>query len=365
MFSLYGEVGEVKANLIPAIAYLHGIGAHFVLVKPGEHKTPMHAGYQRKRPAVTDIDHHLNGGGKLGLFPFSIRLSALDLDSFPDDAATHAFMQARPPLVASPTRRPGGLHLYYPDTQPRHNGKWFDDATSCGGDVRSAHGYLVLWDPATLRILQARFQMGYQGMLFPSELLAEIPLKAPESIPSGLTESHRKEPSNTIVPIGLDLSRLTPGMRNDGAFEALRKWAYREVIQHRERSTFFQAVEVEALNARQSISDRRSYTVSEARATARSIADWTWERRSMFRQQAEAQFRESDEQRFRRQQSYRGRQSGASRRQATQERDARIHWLVETQGLTHAEAAEAVGVNRSTVTRIMRRMRSLESRRVM
>ena len=163
---------------------------------------PMHAGYQRKRPQVADIDHHLSSGGKLGLFPFSLRLSALDLDSFPDDAATHAFMQARPPLVASPTQRPGGFHLYYSDTQPRHNGKWFDESTSCGGDVRSAHGYLVLWDPATLRILQARFQMGNQGMLFPSELLAEIPLKAPESIPSGLTESHRKEPSNTIVPIG-------------------------------------------------------------------------------------------------------------------------------------------------------------------
>lgn len=365
MFSLYEEVSQVKAHLIPAIAYLHGIGAHFVLVKPGEQKTPVHSGYQKRRPSVDEIDRHLDTTGKIGLFPFSLRLSALDLDAFPDDDATHAFMQARPPLVACPTRRPGGLHLYYPDTEPRRNGRWFDDATSCGGDVRSAHGYLVLWDPGTLRVLQAKFQRGSQGCLFPSELLAEIPLKAGTPTPSDLTESRRKEPSNVVVPNGLDLSTLSPGMRNSGAFEALRHWAYKEVLRHTERSAFFQAVEVQALTARQSIEDRQGYTAAEARATARSIADWTWERQGMFRQQAEAQFRESDEDRFKRQQSFRGRQSGASRRQATQARDSSILWMVDTEGWTQTQTANLLGIEQSTVSRVLRRLRGRTKRRIL
>lgn len=45
-------------------------------------------------------------------------------------------------MAALRSRRPGGLHLYYSDTQSRGNTRF--EVYGCKGDIRST-GYIILW----------------------------------------------------------------------------------------------------------------------------------------------------------------------------------------------------------------------------
>ena len=123
-----------KKNALRAIQRLN---AHFVLCR-GD-KSPITTGWQMLRPPIARVLAHFPSG-PLGIVPFSIQTTALDKDH--GDASQ--LIAEFPPLAELLSQRPGGMHLYYRDSEGRGNGKW--EAHGCSGEVRGARGYVVLWD---------------------------------------------------------------------------------------------------------------------------------------------------------------------------------------------------------------------------
>ena len=103
-------------------------------------KSPFWRGWQHHRAPLDEIDHHQARGLPVGVIPWSLRASGLDVDwGNPSDFAT-----AYPPMARLPSRRPGGQHLWYRDTQPRRNLQQLA-FPGWSGDLRSRTGYLINW----------------------------------------------------------------------------------------------------------------------------------------------------------------------------------------------------------------------------
>ena len=98
-----------------AIAYLHKRRARFVICKG---KRPVEKGWPNRRPSLESVCNTENLGLDLGIVPFSIGTSVLDVDyGNATELAT-----AAPPLTSLKT--PGGDHLVYQDNEPRGNVKF-------------------------------------------------------------------------------------------------------------------------------------------------------------------------------------------------------------------------------------------------
>ena len=104
-----------QAGLDPATVmawrFLDSQGCHFVLVN--RDKIPIHRRWQLpwERPSLDQALRHLAGGGMVGHVPAAVGAVVLDLDESDDGGG--AFMDAHPPYWDIPSRRSGGLHLYY------------------------------------------------------------------------------------------------------------------------------------------------------------------------------------------------------------------------------------------------------------
>ena len=98
-----------------ALTYLYDRGAHFVLCRD---KRPL-SGFPW-RDHTPDLDCVLAHRGNVGLIPFSVGTSALDVDKG-EPTQLSMFHQ---PLVIVPSQRPGGEHFYYRDDTPRGNQQW-------------------------------------------------------------------------------------------------------------------------------------------------------------------------------------------------------------------------------------------------
>jgi len=134
--------------------------------------------------------------------------------------------------------------------------------------------------------------------------------------------------------------------RNVETFDAVRHWSYRAVLQHKadggSLDTWCMACQgaAERFTAEQHCPELHR---SECRWIGRSIGKWTWSKFTPER------FAEIQSERGK----VGGKASGASRREAVAERNRRIVALAAS-GVTWAAIAEALGVSRSTVARVLR-----------
>ena len=101
---------------IRAWRFLDSQGCHFVLVN--RDKIPIHRRWQLpwEKPSLDQVLRHLAGGGMVGHVPAAVGAVVLDLDESNDGGG--AFMDAHPPYWDIPSRRSGGLHLYYNSRGP-------------------------------------------------------------------------------------------------------------------------------------------------------------------------------------------------------------------------------------------------------
>ena len=215
-------------RLSQAIKNLHDLGAHFVLCWGGDgqqRKAPITANWQMLRPPIARILAHYPNR-PLGIVPWSVQTTALDKD-FGDASQLIA---ERPPLAELLSQRPGGLHLYYRDSEGRVNGKW--KANGCSGEVRGARGYVVLWDDPW-KLVSALENPPPGAVSFPADLFEAIgrPLKTAEVFDPTFSKNPKNRPDpNCPLPLNIDLERVPPGRRHDALFDAVRAWAYREEL---------------------------------------------------------------------------------------------------------------------------------------
>ena len=253
---------QVDFSTTSPLKVIHDAGGHFVLCRAQDEwvdgkfkkaKSAIWGAWQRRRPTV---DQCLNHDGLIGLVPFSIDLTALDVDRgdwrrMPECFAHYA------------TRRTGGRHLWYADDQPRRNSNWA--AHDCSGEVRGARGYAIQWNDAA-HVIAAAITGPRQRQLFP--------------LPAGLLEAGKllHAPQNLgYVPGQSDhLEKVLKGDRHNCLFDVLRKWAYGEVNGYRGRT---QAEWGELVHSFTHASNRRfpePLDAVDVRQMAASVSEWTW-----------------------------------------------------------------------------------------
>ena len=239
--------------------FLDAQGCHFVLVN--RDKIPIHRRWQLpwERPSLDKVLRHVAGGGLVGHVPAAVGCVVLDLDE--SDDGGEAFMDRHPPFWDSPSRRSGGLHLYYNTRVQYGNKRWRMGST--GGEIRSRNGFVVIWDAVALAEMlayRATFDVSPEDNPFPAAALGartQMPqdwgLRTP---PPRREPAERRLPSQSPLP-GIDAPRRpqepqepgrpaewvlrdppghlraarapqgdAPGERNQQMFDAVRHFAY-------------------------------------------------------------------------------------------------------------------------------------------
>ena len=245
------------------MSFLHGRGAHFVLCL--KNKRPLWGGWQKTRPALDVCRGH---DGPLGLIPYSIRTTALDVDH--GDPVN--LLKRHPALASIASRKRGGLHLYYGDDEARGNRDF--SLYGCSGQVRGARGYLVLWDNAADILADAIASPSKSSSPFPSSLFEAAGLEEPD--PSFKPTAR---PSNDR----LRLEKTLPGARHSALFDSIRFWAYeqnrgKDLRAWKERVRAFAWCENE-LRFPVPYGRHPGDSGREPDIMAESIATWTLERR--------------------------------------------------------------------------------------
>ena len=164
--------------------------------------------------------------GPLGLKPWSISTSALDVDA----GDPGELMQAWPPMAILDSRRSDGKHLYYSDTEGRANGHF--EVYGCAGEIRSARGYLILWHDGAGRLADTLHDPIARSRRWPRDLFELAGLPAVTFPGAVKTPTYRYKPSDqsrqtwAVAAAGLELETIKRGVRNVKLFDAIRFWAY-------------------------------------------------------------------------------------------------------------------------------------------
>ena len=322
-----------KSNTLSALQTITENGGHLVLVERGE-KRPVWSKWQHRKPTLDVVAAH---DGRIGLIPYSIGATALDLDhGDPADLPT--------PWTQYRTQRRGGAHLYYGDDEARGNQKW--QAGDCSGEVRGSKGYLILHRNGADRVARA-LQSGRQLNLwpFPEDL---IRLHEAELIVPTVRQLHAVEPRGKA---SLRLEGVYEGARNDSLFEVGRQWAYRQ-RRGGNLGAWIAGVRDFFLFNNKRFPDPMD--VAEVRASAYSVSTWVW---SAFNEIIPTKGKgrldhSSIAQSWRG--TWGGRASGVSRRRETQARDRAIVRAVE-RGEPMRSVASEHGIAVGTVHWIVRR----------
>lgn len=304
-----------------AYTTLHNGGAHFVLATP--EKRPVWAAWQRRRPL---LDQVLSHEGPVGLIPWSIRSTALDVDQ--GDPA--AFVEQYPPRVQLETLTAGHWHLYYNDDEPRRNQKF--SRRGIAGDVRSAHGYLILWNDSVVDFVQQWLRGPLRPL--PRDLFEWAGVDVEPSAPLEPMAKPVTDPQAGDV----DLGGVAIGARNTSLFDSVRWWAYRQ-RRGDDPSAWNDRVLLEALNRNQLFAtplDR-----AEVQCTAYSISTWTWAGNGAVDHSAPLQ-------------ALRGIMSGRARRARKKDRDAQVVDDYFT-GLSIAQIAREQGFSEDGVRKVIKR----------
>ena len=321
-----------------ALELLHDRGAHFVLCRG---KKPIWKAWRRRRPPLEIVAGH---GLELGIIPYSIGTSALDVDRGDVDR----LVAETAPLVT--LKSPRGYHCYYYDDEGRRNSRW--NGYGCYGDVRSARGFLRLYEGGIERLSSALSLTLSDTVLFPTDVLQSgeyrppcSPMPAGEFCPpcSPLSMNITGEPYAKTPDEMPALEAVQEGARNNSLFDYVRFRAYRQVT-----GDNYQVWEDWVLKEAREGNARfpKPLPQSEIRSVAHSVASWIWSRSSggPIDRSASAQRR-------------RGMKSGRARRRRTAERDVAIVEAVEA-GQPMRAVAKAHGLSVSTVHHIVNRRRS-------
>ena len=319
-----------------ALQAIHHAGGHFVLCL--EDKRPVWRSWQKLRPG---LDVVLSHNGPVGLQPWSISTSALDVDA----GDPGELVQAWPPMAVLDSRRVAGKHLYYSDTAGRGNGHF--EAYGCAGEIRSARGYLILWHDGAGRLADALHDPVARARRWPRDLF-ELAGVGAVTLPAAVKKpAYRYKPSDqsrqtwAAAAVALELETIQRGRRNLKLFDAVRFWAY-SVPRGQDLEAWTRRVRIHALEQ-----NRRFPEPLEQKAvkqTAYSISTWCWSgggARWHFDHSSAAQAR-------------RGLKLGRMRRARNAERDAAIVAAVEA-GQSMRAVAREWGVYHRTVQNIMRR----------
>ena len=193
--------------------FLDSQGCHFVLVN--QSKIPIHRRWQLpwERPSLDKVLRHLAGGGMVGHVPAAVGCVVLDLDE--SDDGGRAFMDVHPPFWDIPSRRSGGMHMYYLSRVQYGNRDW--RMGSAAGQLRSRNGFVVIWDPHALADMLAHrtmFEFSPEDHLFPAAALGartqqpqDWGLRTP---PPRREQAERRRPSQPPLP-GIDAPPVPPG----------------------------------------------------------------------------------------------------------------------------------------------------------
>ena len=291
-----------------ALTALHERGGHFVLCRG---KKPLWRAWQRRRPGLDVVLAH-GRDGDLGLIPWSLGTSALDVDH----GDIGELVLATGPLTT--LESPRGHHPYYQDDRPRGNASWA--AHGCRGEVRSAKGFLRLYEGGAERLAHALAITKDGTAPFPADLFAAAGVDVPRSLPvEGPRVFRVRAPADLPA-----LEDVQVGGRNVALFNHLRFWAYAQnkgtdLYRWRDRA---RRIALD-MNAR----FPQPLPEDEVFKAAWSVASWTWSGGGPMDHSPAAQSR-------------RGIRSGVSRRSATWDRDVAIVAAVRCGATMRAVARE-------------------------
>ena len=317
-----------------AEARIYDAGGHFVLCAPS--KRPIWRGWNRLRPTADVTALHRAEDGPVGIVPWSLRSTALDVDHG-DPRALFAQFAAWADL---PSRR--GRHAYYDDDEPRGNATWA--ALGCRGDVRGAKGYLVLHEDGCERLADALSRRVPGARPFPRDLF-DLGLGDPAIALAPVPTRRDPLPVREGPVVDLHLERVYPGARHTAHFNQVRWWSYAQTRGNDLRAWL---ARVESYALRQNERFPVPVPETDARATARGVAGWVWSGGGSFDHGCLAQSR-------------RGQASGKVRRYLTRDRD---RWIVarldagESQRAVARVFGVAVGTVHSARARLTRTWRS-------
>ena len=320
-----------------ALQIIYQAGGHFVLCL--ENKRPVWQSWQKLRPGLDVVLAH---EGLLGLKPFSISTSVLDVDS----GDPGKLIQACPPMAILDSRRAGGKHLYYSDTAGRGNG--YFEVYGCAGDIRSAKGYLILWYDGVGRLAATIDDPIARARSFPCDLfeLAGLPAVTLPGVVK--TPAYSYKPSDqsrqawAIAAAAVPLETIKRGWRNLNLFDAVRFCAY-SVSRGTDYDAWTRRVLVFALKQNRRFPE--PLHESEVKQTAYSISTWCWSgggARWHFDHSSAAQRR-------------RGLKLGRMRSARNAERDAAIVAAVRA-GQSMRSVARQYGLSAMTVSKIVGRV---------
>ena len=264
------SVHSKRTNQPGAESALVSAGAHFVLCTPN--KKPIWKRWPRRRPTAEVAALHRREHGPIGVIPWSLRSTGLDVDA----GDPRQLLLAFGPWALIASRRRGGLHAYYDDTEPRGNSKWA--ALGCSGEVRGSKGYLILHNDG-LELLAEALERRVEGArAWPRDLFEMAglpPVAAREPMPF----AEVREPELDRSPlIEVPLERVQVGGRGNALFDQVRLWAYQQskgpgLIDWKARVLAYALRQ----NERFSIPfGRYPGDGGEVASTAWSISSWTW-----------------------------------------------------------------------------------------
>ena len=304
---------KLPRELVLSVVYLYEQGAHMPLIHNAgadddRHKRPLWRGWQRPelRPTLQQNLQHLSNGGLLGLLPASIGMVVADVDEYDKDGLAD-WMTRYPPLGDVPSLQPGRTHLYYNSAVPFHNRQqWKFMLYGISMEIRSRHGFVILWDPEAVAEIVAERSMtrstrgmtrlprgvlglrvsrypwpavaATQGLMGPPprEPRPRTPPRASRA-PRIRTEPISSPMSWTLADPPAHLQEVGEGRRNNEIFDAVRFAVYRlprgqggEAMRIRWHQLVLS--QTEACNRELPAPMRPARVVS----TARSIARFTW-----------------------------------------------------------------------------------------
>ena len=255
-------------NPSQALQTIYQAGGHFVLCL--ENKRPVWRSWQKLRPGLDVVLAH---DGPLGLKPWSISTSALDVDS----GDPVELVRAWPPMAVLNSRRSDGKHLYYSDTEGRGNGHF--EVYGCAGEIRSAKGFLILWHDGAGHLAAALHDPIARSRTWPRDLFELAGLPA-VTLPAAVqTPAYSYQPSDhsrrtwAAAAGALELETIHQGMRNVNLFDAVRFWAY-SIPRGNDLDAWTRRVRVHALEQNRRFPTPLDET--EVKATAYSISTWCW-----------------------------------------------------------------------------------------
>lgn len=310
-----------------ALRELDRMGGHLI---PCIGKVPVSGWkWQRDKPTLDYLRRHLDASptATVGLIPRSVGCSVLDVDT----GNPSGLWQAYPPLSVARTPS-GGAHGYYRDSQDRRNRKW--SAFGCGGDLRSASGYVVVWQPVAVVEGLGR----PDPCPFPEDLFEAMNVAPPARKSGGLPEIGEMPTITPPKPVRLAVvvPDLPEGSRHVGLLHGLLRLAGRN--RHIRGNASLLLNWAAHWNARLCEPPLPIGDVwSIAHAAAAYSREWSEHRDDFLAKQSE-----------------RGRLSGLSRRKRTAARDAEIVQLVRY-GLRQSQVADLYGLKQPAVSKIIRR----------